>query len=400
MARAKRPVSRPRSLEGQLVGPATRAEGTDQAGKPGLRLDMGHAFLFALLFLVLGGCLYVLAPYLGTILLAIILAIVFGPVHRRILRLVGGRQDLAALLSSLGLVLVVVLPLLAVFLSLVHQGVQSANAIQAWIQAGEHEKLLTSPWALQAKAMLEPYLPDLKKIFPILDGNAETGAGALVDLSSRLGKFLLGQTGALVGNLSGFLAKVFLVLFTFYFMVRDEKRIYQRLLHLIPLSASHEEQILARIKTVAGSVLLGTLITAVAQGLAGGLAFLFTGLPALFWGTMMAFASLIPFVGTALIWLPAAGYLLLIGRWWAALFLVVWSVVVVGSIDNFVRPLFMQGSADMSTLVIFFAILGGLHTFGMIGLLYGPLLFGLALVLLYIYEIEMEPFLTHQDRSR
>jgi predicted PurR-regulated permease PerM len=113
----------------------------------------------------------------------------------------------------------------------------------------------------------------------------------------------------------------------------------------------------------------------------------------------MAFASLIPLVGTALIWVPAAGYLFISGEWGYGIFMVTWCAVVVGMIDNFVRPLFMQGAADMSTLLIFFAILGGINYFGLIGLLYGPLIFGLAMVFLHIYNLEFGSFLNNQDRS-
>ena len=366
---------------------------------PLLTLNLAHYFLLVLLLAVLAACFHIISAYGHTMLLAIILAIVFSPVHRRLLQLTGGREDATALLSCLVLTLVVVLPLLFVFLSLIHQGVESFNAIHAWIKAGEYQAIIASPLVTKAWAFVTPYLPDLSKMFPQLGGEAKPLNQTVLDITSWLGSLLVSQGVGLMGNLGAFVGKFFLMLFTFYFMVRDEEKIFSQLLHLIPLHSSHEERILSKIKAVSRSVLLGTFFTALAQGAAGGLAFTFTGLPGLFWGSIMAFAALIPFVGTALIWVPAAAYLLLIGRWQAALFMGLWCVVVVGMMDNLLRPLFMQGSANMSTMLIFFAILGGLHTFGMIGLLYGPLLFGLAMVLLYIYEMEFEPFLSHQDRS-
>ncbi len=189
------------------------------------------------------------------------------------------------------------------------------------------------------------------------------------------------------------------MIFTFFFIIRDEKTIYQYALHLIPLSSSYENKIMEKIKTVARSALLGTLVTAVAQGAAGGIAFKIAGLPGLFWGMTMAFASLIPIVGTALVWMPAAGYLFISGHWGYGIFMVLWCVIVVGMIDNLVRPLFMQGAADMSTFLIFFSIIGGINYFGLIGLLYGPLIFGLTMVLLYIYNLEFETFLNQQDST-
>ena len=112
----------------------------------------------------------------------------------------------------------------------------------------------------------------------------------------------------------------------------------------------------------------------------------------------MAFSSLIPVVGTALIWLPAALYLFLTGDTGWAIFMLAWGVVVVGSIDNFLRPLFMQG-ASMTTVVVFFSLLGGLQVFGLIGLVYGPIVFAITLVLFKLYEKEFSGFLDQQDNS-
>ncbi|MDW1956705.1 AI-2E family transporter, partial [Vibrio sp. Vb0562] len=136
-----------------------------------------------------------------------------------------------------------------------------------------------------------------------------------------------------------------------------------------------------------------------AQGLAGGIGMWLADFPGLFWGTMMGFASFIPVVGTALIWIPAAAYLFLTGDITWAIFLTAWSVVIVGSIDNLLRPLLMQGSAGMNTLMIFFSLLGGLHLFGLIGLIYGPLIFAVTMVLFNIYEEEFKDFLNQQDNS-
>ncbi len=388
------------ALQARLQDGKGMIKGRGQAlPSPLVGLNMGHYFLLFLLIAVLAACFHVLSAYCHTIIFAIILAIVFSPIHHRILRLTGGREDAAALISCLTLTLVVVLPLLFVFLSLLHQGIESFNAMHAWIKTGEYEKLLASPMATKAWAFISPYLPNLSKFFPQLGGEAQPINQTILDLTSQVGKFLVSQGGGLIGNLSAFIGKFVLMLFTFFFVIRDEEKIFRYLLHLIPLHSSHEEKILNKIKAVSCSVLLGTFLTALAQGAVGGVAFWLTGLPGLFWGSMMAFAALIPFVGTALIWLPAALYLLLLGKWGAAAFMALWCLLVVGLLDNLLRPLFMKGSANMSTMLIFFAILGGLNTFGMIGLLYGPLLFGLAMVLLYIYEMEFEPFLSHQDHS-
>ena len=301
---------------------------------PPTSLNMGHYFLFFLLVVVLATCFHVLSAYVHTIVFALILAIVFSPVHRSILKLTDGRANVAALLSCLALTLVVVLPLLLVFLSLILQGVESFNAIHAWINNGEYQKIIALPMVAKAWSLAAPYLPDTSKILSQFGGEAQPLNKTILDVTSQVGKFLVSQGGGLMGDLGAFIGKFFLMLFTFFFIVRDEEEIFHHLLHLLPLHSSHEEKIIGKIKAVSSSVLLGTFVTAVAQGAVGGIAFWLTGLPGLFWGAMMAFAALIPFVGTALIWVPAAGYLLLLGKWGAAIFMILWCAIVVGLLDN------------------------------------------------------------------
>ncbi|MEW6428885.1 MAG: AI-2E family transporter [Thermodesulfobacteriota bacterium] len=359
---------------------------------PAVHLNYGHYFLLILLALFLFGSFRIVQPYLHTIVLATILAGVFRPLHRRLEARLGGRADLSAFCSCLLLTLTVFFPFVFILTGLVQQGVHSFHAISEWIGGGGLEKMLHSSQVRWAVGLAERYLPGF-------DLKPENLQGMLLAASSTMGRAVLDHGGEIAGNVGALTGKFFLLIFIFYFLVRDGAAISASVLHLLPLATSHERQILDKIKAVSRSALLGTLITALAQGIAGGLAFLVCGLPALFWGVMMAFASLVPVVGTALIWLPAAAYLFLADRWGYGIFMVIWCVLVVGGIDNFVRPLFMKGAADMSTMLIFFSIMGGITAFGLVGILFGPLIFGMTLVLLYIYRIEFAPFLQHQDRS-
>ncbi len=355
-----------------------------------------HYVLFFLMISVFLGCFVLLRPYIHTILLSVILTFVASPVHERIEGFFKGRKNLAASVSCLLLTLVVVLPIFFMLFSLIRQAVSSFAAISEFIASGKAEALLRHPMAVKLGDMVRHVLPDIRNMFPDL---ASVKPDKLaMETSASLGKAFLNQSGRIAGNIGSLITHFFLMLFTFFFMIRDEAHLLDRLLHLVPLTDTQERQIIGKIKDVARSALLGTFVTALAQGAAGGLAFFFCGLPGLFWGMVMAFASLIPMVGTALIWGPACLYLVFSGQGWHAAGLAVWCVVVVGGIDNFVRPMFMQGGSDMHTLVIFFSILGGINTFGLLGLLYGPLLFGLALVLLYIYGMEFRTFLDDQDR--
>ncbi|MEZ8386944.1 AI-2E family transporter, partial [Vibrio splendidus] len=189
------------------------------------------------------------------------------------------------------------------------------------------------------------------------------------------------------------------MLFVLFFLLRDHDKIISVVRHILPLSRSQEDKLLTEIEQVSKSAVMGSFLTAIAQGFAGGLGMWIAGFPGLFWGTMMGFASFIPVVGTALIWIPAATYLFLTGDTTWAIFLTVYCVAIVGSIDNLLRPLLMQGSAGMNTLMIFFSLLGGIQLFGLIGLIYGPLIFAITIVLFNIYDEEFKDFLNQQDKS-
>lgn len=363
------------------------------------QLNYGHYFMFFLLFLCMFSTYKLLEPYWNSIILATIMAILLHPVQRLLVKLCGNRRNLAAFLTCIILTLLVVLPLTFMLFTLIQQGVQAFNAISDWVAAEKYKTIVESQWVKKILTIIEEYLPDVQKFFPDFDLENIRLDQILLRTSSAIGQNLLKQGGQLLGNITSLAGKSFLMLFAFFFIVRDQEKMLAAFLHLIPLSSSHERQILDKIKSVAQSALLGTFATAIAQGVAGGIAFRIAHLPGFFWGTMMAFASLIPVIGTALIWVPAAIYLLLAGHWGYSIFMALWCAIIVGSIDNFVRPLFMKGAGgNMSTLVIFFSIMGGINLFGLIGLLYGPMIIGLTMVFLYIYSLEFKSFLSQQDK--
>jgi predicted PurR-regulated permease PerM len=221
----------------------------------------------------------------------------------------------------------------------------------------------------------------------------------LLKTAAGLGQNVVGLSASLAAGITGFIAKLLLMLFVLFFVLRDYERMFAFFHHAVPLSRSQEDVLLEEIMNVSKSSLLGTFLTALCQGIAGGFALWLAGFPGLFWGSIMAFASLIPIVGTALIWLPAAIYLIVTGSWGWGLFLILWGVLVVGSIDNFLRPMLMHGSSSMNTVIIFFSLLGGIAAFGLMGLLYGPIIFTITLVLYRLYEQEFKDFLNLQDQS-
>jgi predicted PurR-regulated permease PerM len=173
------------------------------------------------------------------------------------------------------------------------------------------------------------------------------------------------------------------MLFLLFFFLRDGDQMLATAVRLIPMTPERRGQLVGHVAAVTRAVVFGSLFTALVQGLLVGVGFALVGLPSpVVFGAVAAVASLIPFVGTALVWVPAVGVLFLQGRWIAALFLAAWSVAVVSSADNVVRPLFISGRAQISTLPVFLGLLGGVTAFGPIGLVVGPVVVALTLALL------------------
>ena len=343
--------------------------------------------LLALLLFFLYLVFLIFRPYLGTLVFATILASVCYPFHGRILKWCKGRENLAALLTTALLVVIVVVPLVSFSAALVEQGVQSFGKANTWLKEANLQEILSGKW-------IQPLYEMAQRQLARLGVDQVNLREVLMEISSALGQLLLSWGKEFIGNVTGLVVRFLLLIVLVFYLIRDGKAILERLKHLSPLSPEQEERLIQRIRSLSRSVVLANLATAAAQGIAGGIGLWIAGIPALFWGTMMAFTSLIPAVGTAIIWLPAVCYLLIIGSWGKGIFLAAWCALVVGSIDNFLRPFLMKGEGDISSIYLFFAILGGIQLFGIVGILYGPLILGVTAILLYLYELEYSEVLT------
>lgn len=343
-------------------------------------------FLLVLLFFSLYMVFGVIKPFLHTLVFSVLLASLFGPVQTRVRRWVRGRRNVAALLTVLLVTFVIAIPFIFFVSSLVAQGIESVSRVTEWIRQGNLQKLADHPRVLQGMEWLQARLTfvDFSKL------NLE---GHLLAISKNVGQFLINRGAALLGDAATVVTRFFMLIFFTFYLLRDGEAMIEAIKKLSPLREEQEDRILQKMHAVARSALLGSFLTAVAQGLAGGIGLKIVGIPGLFWGTLMGFTSFIPVVGTALVWVPAVVYLVILGKVASAVFLTLWCVVLVGSIDNFLRPFFMRGQAGMSTFYIFLAILGGVQWFGLAGIIYGPLILAFAMVMLYIYEVEYHEML-------
>ncbi len=354
----------------------------------GLRPD--RVALLVLLGVALWLAYKVVRSYLDPIVIAIVIGTLVQPLQRRLTKAFRNRPTLAAVVSVVLVLLVILGPVAFLAIGLVNQAAESGQAIQEYVHGGQLDALMQSP---QVRDLQER----IGKLLPLLGSEQLDLKGRLAAMGGTVANFVVEKGTALLGRTGSFFTNLVLMLFVLFFVLRDGRELWDAVTHLSPLRESQERLLVERFRTVSRSAIVGAFGTALAQGIAGGVGLALVGLPGLFWGAVMAFASLVPFVGTALIWVPATAFLYLTGHPGKALFLLAWCAVLIGSIDNFLRPMLARGEGELGTLWIFFAILGGLELWGLAGLIYGPLVFGLCAALLSLYRTEFAGTLHDDD---
>ena len=357
-----------------------------------LKINPSHWTLFAALALACYACYGLIEPYISSIVLAFIVSLLFFPLHEKIEAQLPKSPNLSAILSCILLTVIIIIPLFFVLWSMLNQGLNFFNNAYTWFTDGSARAAFETPTAKNA-------IEFVNKVLPHVSVNQQEISAKIAEMISSFTASMLSFSSTIIGNLASLTINFFLMLFILFFFLRDHDSIINTIRHVLPLSRSQEDTLLNEVEQVAKSAVMGSFLTAVAQGVFGGFAMWLAGFAGLFWGTMMAFASFIPVVGPALIWAPAALYLGLTGQWEWAAFLCGWGIIVVGSVDNILRPFLMQGNSSMNTLMIFFSLLGGLHVYGLMGLIYGPIIFSLGIAIFNMYENEFSDFLNKQDSA-
>jgi predicted PurR-regulated permease PerM len=306
-------------------------------------------------------------------------------IYRWFVDALGGRRNLAAFLVVLLSSLIIVIPVFAFLFLLFTQGAQLLREFTAQLQQFDWQGLRDIPAFRDISAVLDRVLPE--STFDGMDGDF---VDRITNLAQNLVQYLLTYGVELFGDLADIVAKFFIFLFLLFYLVRDGARMVGDLKALIPMKSSQTDRIFQRIQAVTRAVVFGALAMAVLQGGLGAIGLVIVGIPALIWGTLMGFSSMIPVVGTGLVSVPTTAYLFLTQQYWEAAFFFMWGIVLVGTVDNYVRPFIMRGPAQMSPFFVFLAIIGGLATFGLPGLVYGPLIIAFAMIMVQIYRDEYQ----------
>ncbi|MBI4773029.1 MAG: AI-2E family transporter [Deltaproteobacteria bacterium] len=344
--------------------------------------NLSRYFLYAALTLALYLAYLLLSPFLHTLIIAIVLTILFHPLHLRILSTFKNRfPSLASLCTCIVIVLGVLVPLVLLVVAMAQQGVLLFNGIVAWVKEGGLGDYSHLAVLGKLQLLLEKYLP-------YVDVDKLDIQGSIVQFSKTMGEVLLRNLTSIIGNVTSLLIQFFLMVFIMFFLFKEGRSMLDRGLHSIPMSADNKDKVLQRIATVSRSTVLGNFITALLQGLVVGVASAIAGYQGFFWGAVSGISSMIPIVGTALVWTPISVYLAIQGRYGMLVFFLIWNILLGSVVDNIVRPKLLGRKGGIPTLLIFLSVMGGLQVFGILGILYGPIIFSICGVLLYIYELE------------
>lgn len=320
----------------------------------------------------------ILSPFLSPMLWGLIVALVFAPVFRHALRWTGERRTLAALLTLAGVVLLVVLPMTLLGLSLAREATGAYERLQSgeWNPAGYLHRLFDA---------LPGWVGNLLDRFGLTSFNTILRR---VNASISQGVQSVGVVAMDVGqNMANFTAKLFITLYLAFFMIRDGNAMARTLRDALPLPLAHKQALFQTFATVLRATVKGHLVVAVVQGALGGLAFWSLGIQAsLLWAVLMALLSLLPVVGSGLVWLPMALFLLGNGALWQGLALMAYGVLVIGLVDNLLRPLLVGRDTRLPDYLVMLATLGGLATFGVNGLVLGP---AIAALFVAVWKIDM-----------
>ncbi|MEY8878573.1 MAG: AI-2E family transporter [Leptothrix sp. (in: b-proteobacteria)] len=307
---------------------------------------------------------WVLLPFHGTVLWGAIVALMFAPLSGRLAQRLGGRRTLAALLTLLIVLLMVVLPLMLLTASLA----QDAAVIYQQLQSGE---LNPGRYFRGLFDALPDWLTRLLDRYGLV--NFEALQKRLVTLLEQGSQLIAGQAFSIGQNTVDFLASLFITLYLAFFLVRDGDALVAAIQRAIPLEASHKQRLLETFTTVVRATVKGNLLVALIQGACGGLAFWFLDVGgALPWAVLMGFLSLLPAIGASLVWVPVAAYLFVSGEHWQAIALASWGVLVIGLVDNLLRPVLVGKDTRMPDYVVMISTLGGISTFGIHGFVLGP----------------------------
>jgi predicted PurR-regulated permease PerM len=338
--------------------------------------------LLCLVTLISGVFLTMIHQFLMAIFMAGLLTAMITPVHHWLTRKLGDREILASILTVLGIILLVLIPLAVLITIVVSQAISVGQSVTPWVQG-----FIDSPTTV---TVLLEKIPYYEQILPYRDIIIQK-AGQLV---GTLSSFLIDSLSSFTKlTINAIFSSVIMLYVMFYFLIMGDV-LLEKILLFLPLDDNNEQKLLSRFTSVARATIKGTVIIGIMQGTICGMAFAIAGIEGpVFWGSLMAVMSIIPAFGTAIIWLPALIILALIGDFTGVIILGVLCGAIAGNLDNIVRPRLVGKDTEMHDLFVLFGTLGGISMFGLLGIIIGPIVAALFITVWEIYGDAFEAYL-------
>jgi predicted PurR-regulated permease PerM len=343
---------------------------------------LNKAFVLLLLLLISAVFLAMVWPFLMTVIMAGIFSSLAGPLCRWLGGRFGGRRRLAAAVTLLLVIFGVLLPLAGLIGAVTGEAIKVGETVKPWVQ-----KQLSQP--AEFSALLEK-IPFYDRILPY----KETILMRAGELVGRFSSFLINSLSSVTVMTAQFIFMLFIFLYTMFFFLVDGQRFLSWIMHYLPLKQEDKERMLDKFTSVTRATLKGVAVIGILQGILTGAAFAVIGIPSsIFWGTVTAVMSLVPGIGTAIVWLPASVILASNGHYGQAIGLFVFCSLVLGGLDNFLRPRLVGQDTRMHALMILFGTLGGIMMFGVAGIIIGPIVAALVVTVWEIYGVAFKEVL-------
>jgi predicted PurR-regulated permease PerM len=353
-------------------------------------MNIQNGAFIGLLTLVTLAFFGLLADFVQPIFWAATLGVIFFPVHKRLLQLVRQRQSIAAGLTLVVICITVIIPMWFITSSVANE----AALLYGKVQSGQISPDKALEWG---RSHAPSTVAMLNKVGITIDEIKDGLSTAAIKGSQFIGSLAItaGQNAVRFGVM------FFLMLYVLFFFLRDGDQLIETLIHALPLGDDTERQLLDKFAEVSRATVKGTLVIAVVQGVLGGFIFWAVGIEAaVFWGSVMAIMSLLPVVGASLVWAPAAIGLLVGGDYVSASVLTLFGVIVIGLVDNFLRPLLVGRDTRMPDYLVLLSTLGGLTVFGASGFVIGPVIAALFLTMWVMFGLKFKDGVAVPDKGR
>ena len=323
----------------------------------------------------------IIRPFLDAIILGAVLVTITFPIYRRVRTKLKGRENLAAFVMVVGILLLILLPAAVLCILLVQQ----ANGVIADFQNGNAQRLL-------ARINIPSHLLWVRRFAPTFDPASISPERMLLPALRAIPGWVARNGAAIVGGVAGVALTFTMVLLSSFFFFVEGEAILTELAGLSPLPAEYDREFGEKFKSVVDATFKGHVFTAIAQGVVTGIGLAIAHVPAaIFWGFVAMVLSMLPMVGAAVVWVPAAIYLFISASmgdrgYFGAIFLVIWGITSISLVDNVIRTWTMRGNAHLPAIPLLIAVIGGMDAFGFIGLVIGPLVFSLLMSIIDMYK--------------